>query len=106
MSNYCECGKTYKSENFPCICDDCEGGDNNRDKVVKSKTEITFILQRIRGMKNDLCEMENVLLRIGSFDWKEVAQFNKFMAMKLYKEKFSVDLKTARDEVENFLEIG
>lgn len=72
---------------------------------MDQKTEICGILQRIRGMKNDLCDMENKLLKIGGFDWKEVSSFNKFAAIKMYKEKFGVDLKTAKDQVENFIEI-
>lgn len=73
-------------------------------KSVDNKIDILNMLQRIRGMKNDLCDMENKLLKIGGFNWQEVARFDKFSAIKMYKEKFGVDLKTAKFEVEDYLE--
>lgn len=72
---------------------------------MDQKTEICGILQRICGMKNDLYDMEKKLLKLGGFDWKEMSSFNKVAAIKMYKEKFGVDLRTAKDQVEKFIEI-
>lgn len=72
-------------------------------KSVDNKIDILNMLQRIRGMKNDLWDMEDKLIKVGDFNWMEVARLNKYTAIKMYKEKFGVDLKTAKFEVEDYL---
>ena len=46
MNNYCECGKTYKSENFPCVCDDCERGENTGKKVMNYQVKYVELLRK------------------------------------------------------------
>jgi len=73
-------------------------------KSVDNKIDILNMLQLIRGMKNDLWDMEDKLIKVGDFNWMEVARLNKYTAIKMYKEKFGVDLKTAKSEVKDYLE--